>query len=300
MRGLRVANAPCSWGDLELAEGAGAPSADQVLREMAQAGYEGTELGDWGFLPTEPAALAARLAAHDLALVGAFVPVAWARPEALTEGQARALRTARLLAAVAPEGLLVLSDDNGADPRRAVSAGRVRPELSLERSEWRAVGERIERVADAVRDATGLRAVFHHHGGGYVETPDEIARLLDATRPEKLGLCLDTGHYALGGGDPTRALTRFAGRVQHVHLKDFAPEVLSRGIEEGWGYLDLVRHGVFPELGRGAVDFPTLLARLRDADHSGFVVVEQDVLPGMGRPLESARRNRDYLNRLGL
>ena len=55
---IRVANAPCSWGVLEFEAPATHAPAAQVLDEMAAAGYAGTELGDWGFLPTEPAALA--------------------------------------------------------------------------------------------------------------------------------------------------------------------------------------------------------------------------------------------------
>ena len=83
---IRVANAPCSWGVLEFeAPAAHAPPA-QVLDEMAAAGYAGTELGDWGFLPTEPAALAAEVQRRALSLVGAFVPIALAREDALDEG----------------------------------------------------------------------------------------------------------------------------------------------------------------------------------------------------------------------
>ncbi len=31
------------------------------------------------------------------------------------------------------------------------------------------------------------------------------------------------------------------------------------------------------------------------AHYDGYILVEQDVLPGMGMPKESARRNREYL-----
>ena len=72
---IRVANAPCSWGVLEFETTATTAPAAQVLDEMAAAGYAGTELGDWGFLPTESRALAAEMARRGLALAGAFVPV---------------------------------------------------------------------------------------------------------------------------------------------------------------------------------------------------------------------------------
>jgi inosose dehydratase len=34
--------------------------------------------------------------------------------------------------------------------------------------------------------------------------------------------------------------------------------------------------------------------------YTGWIVVEQDVLPGMGAPKASAQRNRDYLHSIGL
>src|SRR3990172_5831988 len=100
---ISVANAPCSWGVVEgFASGQAAPGYAQVLDEMAAAGYAGTELGDWGFMPTDAETLRAELARRGLALVGAFVPVALAGPASHAPGEADALRVARLLAQVAP------------------------------------------------------------------------------------------------------------------------------------------------------------------------------------------------------
>jgi hypothetical protein len=38
----------------------------------------------------------------------------------------------------------------------------------------------------------------------------------------------------------------------------------------------------------------------RTVKRKGRLTVEQDLLPGMGTPLESARRNRKYLRSIGL
>ena len=43
--------------------------------------------------------------------------------------------------------------------------------------------------ATILMEQTGLRTVFHHHCGGYVETPEEVGRLMASTNPELLGLC---------------------------------------------------------------------------------------------------------------
>ena len=300
MSPIRVANAPCSWGVLEFDLEGEAAGPGQVLAEMRAAGFAGTELGDWGFLPTEPEALRQVLARHELELLGAFVPVALSRAEAHEEGAARAARTARLLASQSEAAFIVLSDDNGAVPLRTKNAGRVGPEHGLDPAGWERVVQGVLRVAAAVKEAAGLRTVLHHHCAGYLETPGEVARLLEQTDPEQVGLCLDTGHWRLGGGDPLEALRAHRDRIWHVHFKDCQPRVARRSRQEGWDYFRSVREGVFCELGQGEVNFTGLLAELERTGYAGWIVVEQDVLPGMGSPLESARRNREFLRLLGL
>ena len=116
---IRVANAPCSWGVLEFDLPGKALGYAQVLDEIKETGYAGTELGDWGFMPTDPAALRRELDARGLELVGAFVPVAFAQEQAHGEGAERAVKTAQLMSeAVGPAPFIVLADDNGKDPRR--------------------------------------------------------------------------------------------------------------------------------------------------------------------------------------
>ena len=298
---IRVANAPCSWGALEFDATQLPAPASQVLDEMAAAGYAGTELGDWGFLPTAPDDLAATVGRRHLALVAAFVPVALARADALDEGVARAVRTARLLSeASGPDAFLVLSDDNGSVANRTQRAGRIRDDEGLTDDQWTAFAQRAERVAVEVRRAAGLRTVFHHHCAGYVETPREIDALCSRTDPTLLGLCLDTGHLTFAGGDPLAALAAWGDRVWHVHFKDCDPDLAKQSRYEGWDYHESVRRGIFCELGRGTVPFARVLDALRARGYDGWIVVEQDVLPGLGTPAASAMRNREYLRGLGI
>jgi inosose dehydratase len=304
MSKLLVGNAPCSWGTLEFeaVKGEQIPF-DRMLDELAETGYTGTELGDWGYMPTDPVKLRAELESRHLVMLGAFVPVALKNPSAHAPGIANAVRTARLLAAVATTRApyLVLADDNGSVPERTRAAGRATPELSLTSQEWDTFAKGADQLACVVHEETGLRTVFHHHCAGYVETADEIATLLSLTDPKRLGLVFDTGHYCYGAhsSDVVAALDRFRDRVWYVHLKDCQPEVARRARAEQWDYFTALRHGVFCELGNGSVDFPAFLHRLRERGYDGYVLVEQDILPGMGTPKESARRNREYLRSLG-
>jgi len=301
MRRFLVGNAPCSWGTLEF-DGTGGEQIPfgRMLDELAASGYTGTELGDWGYMPTEPALLGNELARRGLALLGAFVPVALKDSSALAEGVARAVRTARLLAAVAtsPAPYLVLADQNGTVPRRTERAGRIKPEDGLSAREWATFATGAETVARAVKEEAGLRTVFHHHCAGYVETHQEIATLLDRTSRDLLGLVFDTGHYTYGyqGADVLAGLEQFKERVWYIHLKDCHPGISRQARSEGWDYFSALRHGVFCELGKGSVDFVGVLRRLGEWNYQGYMLVEQDVLPGMGSPKESALRNRGYLS----
>jgi inosose dehydratase len=298
---IHIGNAPCSWGILEFGLQGESATYRRVLDEMQETGYEGAELGDWGFFPTDGASLRRELRSRGLSLLGAFVPVALKDPRAHNSGLEMALRTARLLAEVEGDApYLVLADDNAKDPVRTQHAGRIRPEHGLSAAEWQIFAGGVQRIAEGVRQATGLRTVFHHHCGGYVETPEEVDRLLSLTDPRLLGLCFDTGHYSFGGGDALAGLRKHASRIWHVHFKDFDPAVGAQAAAEDWGYLEAVRRGAFCHLGQGAVDWAGIAAELRAMRYEGWIVVEQDVLPGQGTPKESARRNRVFLKTLGL
>ena len=310
MGSLLVGNAPCSWGTLEFEGLAQQPIPyTQMLDELAATGYTGTELGDWGYLPTDPAQLTPELTTRSIDLTGAYVGVRLEDAARHAEGQASVLRTARLLATVADRRgqtvrpFLVLAADNGTDPLRTQQAGRITPEMGLDARGWQTFAEGANRIAAAVRQETGLRTVFHPHCAGWIETPAEIAHLLELTDPQLLGLVFDTGHYAYGAGGCESlldALARFASRIWYIHFKDCHPAVAQQARTQSWDYFAAIRNGLYCELGQGCVDFPAVLLWLRETGYTGYITVEQDVLPGMGSPRESAARNRAYLRAIGL
>jgi inosose dehydratase len=298
---IKVANAPCSWGVLEFELEGQAAGYKQVLDEIVETGYQGTELGDWGFMPTEPAPLQEEIHSRGLTLVGAFVPVMLKDSKVHAAGIDVALRTARLLAeAEGDQPFIILADHNGKILERTQNAGRILSQHSLNDAEWKVFAEGAEKIAEAVKNQTGLRTVFHHHCAGYIERPEEIATLMRLTDSQLLGLCFDTGHYRFGGGDPIEGIQTYKDRIWHVHYKDCHPEIAIRSRAEKWDYFTSVRHGIFCELGKGNIDFPRIKAELEKINYEGWIVVEQDVLPGMGKPRESARRNREYLANIGL
>lgn len=297
---IKIANAPCSWGVLEFDLEGKAASYPQVLDEIAATGYEGTELGDYGFMPTEPEKLKQELISRNLQLLGAFVPVAFADKNSHSEGMSSALKVAELLfSAAGSSPFIILADNNGSNEIRTKNAGRIKPSQSLTENEWSTFAKGVEMVASEVKDKFGIRTVFHHHCAGFVETPDEIDKLMSLTNKQLLGLCLDMGHYRFGGGDPLEALKKYYDRIWHVHFKDCDPLVAEESRLNNWDYFQSVKNGIFCELGKGDVDFESILNELKKNNYSGWIVVEQDVLPGMGSPKECADYNRKFIKSIG-
>ena len=300
---IKIANAPCSWGVLEfdLAEKSEEKGFQEVLDEIEATGYVGTELGDWGFMPSEPIGLRKEIEKRKLELVGAFVPVDLSDKDKHDAGVVNALKTAKLMSdANYKKSFIVLADDNGSNSERTLNAGRVDNSMMLSEEQWKVFAHAADRIARAVKEEYGLRTVFHHHCAGFIETPEEIDQLMELTDPHLLGLCLDMGHYAFGGGDPLMAIEKHKERIWHVHFKDYDPLAAQAAKEEGEDYFGALKRGVFCELGEGIVDFQSIVSLLKKLNYKDWIVVEQDVLPGMGNPKNCALKNRKYIKTLGL
>lgn len=291
---IKVGNAPVSWGVMEVAGWGEQIPYSKVLDEITAAGYAGTELGPYGYFPSDSKELAAELSARALQLVAGFVPVPLAHPERHEAGYQDAMKVAQLLAQTGAR-LIVLADEMS-EERMAVSGRVDESGDGMNDSQWDSAAQILTRIAAACREL-GLSAVFHHHAGTFVETPKEVARLCDSVDADLLGLCLDTGHYFFGGGDPVEAVRLYGARIRHLHLKDVQLPVLTAARRDEFGFLEAVRRGVFCELGKGAVDLKKVVQDMTAGGYSEWAIVEQDVDTRRTdvKPLESARRSREYL-----
>ena len=295
---INLASAPVCWGVL-LKDTPGVPPYPQVLDEIKAAGYTGTELGPYGYLPLDTAKLRDELDARGLTLLSAYTQIYFLEPEAYADFYEETLITARLLSEMGCEWI-VLSDVLLVDKNRSARAGRIRPEDSLSESQWDTFAKNVDDFARRTRGEFGLKSVFHNHVGAFVETADEIDALMSRTDPALVGLCLDTAHAMYGGGDPVAICKKWADRVWYLHLKECDQPTLNDVTAREGDYFAGVEAGVFPELGQGSVNFASLHSLLTEMDYDGWAVIEQDILPGSGLdPLASARRNREYLEGLG-
>jgi inosose dehydratase len=243
-----------------------------ILDEMARLGYRGSQLGS-----TFPrgAALRDALAARSLRIAEVYAcldcttdgPV----PGALDVGRAK---LAELHAAGGDVlvAALPLSADRIGHSGRASARGVPRmSEGGVER-----LARLLEALGREAQEAGHLLA-FHNHVGTFVETPDELDGLMAASDPDLVSLCLDVGHYLLGGGDPVAALRRYGERVRHIHLKDVDPSVAAAmRAGEVPGFLDGLRRRVFTEVGQGMLDVRGVLEALDERDYAGWLLVEHD------------------------
>jgi inosose dehydratase len=268
----RIGTVPILWNSAELEAPRLATSATTILDEIARLGYEGTQLG-LGF--PEGSQLRAALSARGLRLaeVYAALPATPAGPdeEALAVGRERL----RSLDAAGGDVLCVAIDGSSdRDERAGRAAADGTPRFTDDA--WQDLADVLHTLADETI-AAGHQLAFHPHAGTYVETPAEVERLVEITDPAKVGICLDVGHYLVGGGDPVAALRQLGERVTHVHLKDVDPVVLE-GLRDGTiaSLRSAVRARLFTELGAGALDLLGCLRALAARDYDGWLMVEQD------------------------
>jgi inosose dehydratase len=292
-----VANAPCSYGAFEITVGVlpDVPEAESVLSAIAGAGYEGTELGPPGYLG-DRLTLRKSLANHGLALVGGYIPIRFSEPEHWAEDLAAMDATLDLFAAAdGTQAKPVLADGGSAERIRFPGRAAVDRSIGLDEAGWARFAEGVAQACDLAR-TRGFEPTFHHHTATFVEAPWEIERVLELT---DVGLLLDTGHLRLGGGDPTTALREWGSRINHIHIKDVHDEVLAGVIADAADMPEAWRRGVFCELGTGDVDLDSFFAELSRSDYSGWLVVEQDMVPQSPQDAADAAasqvRNRAWL-----
>jgi inosose dehydratase len=303
---ITVANAPISYGAFELTVGIdpNTPDAEFVLDEVAAAGYAGIDLGPVGYLGEGPV-LGERLASRQLGLAGAYLEFPFADSVALEnllpELDAM-LDTFDAVRAVVPGPPPHPTIADASSDTRRLSPGQSHstPSLGMSTDDWKKFELGLKLVLARCRDR-GYEPTFHPETGTFVEAPWEIARVLEIS---DVGLCLETGHIFVCGGDPLEILRTNPERVNHVHLKDAHREKMDALIADGEPTPSIWSREVFCALGEGDVDLEGVLAELERLNFEGWLVVEQDIFPQTSARFAQAvadqKNNRLYLSRHGI
>lgn len=293
---IRIGNAPCSWG-VEFAGDPRNPPWQQVLKDCADAGYTGIELGPVGFMPEDPQILGPALADHGLELIGGVVFRPFHDPDAWDDVLDGAQRTCKALQAHGAQHLVLI---DSISPRRAPTAGRAAEAEQMDTAEWGAYVDRIRSVAKIGAEEHGLTVGIHAHAAGFMDFEPELERLLAQVDESLLKICFDTGHHSYAGFDPVAFMRRHIDRISYMHFKDIDPAVKADVIAKRTGFYDACGQGIFCNLGQGDVDFPTVRQVLLDAGFAGWCTVEQDCDPTLEvDPIGDAKANRRYLGSIG-
>ncbi|QIK63481.1 TIM barrel protein [Leucobacter viscericola] len=280
----RIASAPISWGVIEVPGWGLQLDRERVLGEMKSLGITATEFGPEGFLPDAPAERAAVLAEAGLSAVGGFYPVVLHKAD---EDPLPAMERELEAYVAAGASTIVLSAVTGEQGYDGAA--------ELTEAEWQTLFSNLDR-AQRTAASVGVVATLHPHLGTVVEKPDAVARVLAGST---IGLCLDTGHYTLAGGDPVELVRDHADRIVHAHLKDVSLAVAERVRAGEIDYREGVRQGMYQALGAGDARVAEIVDALAAAGYDGWYVLEQDTVVESDEDaavaLENARRSVEFI-----
>jgi inosose dehydratase len=292
---IKIGTAPDSWGVWWPDDPKQIPW-QRFLDEVVEADYQWIELGPFGYLPSDLEVLRTELEKRHLRVSGTFAIGKLDQPHAWPELERQVLGAGKLLSALDAK-FLVLIDDTYSDGLTGKPTGP----SQLDEPAWRRLLDTTHRVADIVRDRFGLKLVYHPHAETHVEYENQIEKFLEETDPDRVALCLDTGHHAYRGGDPVSFLGRHYQRIPYLHLKSVDRGVQKKTESERIPFAVAVAMGIFCEPSRGAVDFPALRDVLHSINYQGWATVEQDMYPApFDKPLPIAKRTRTYLRKIGI
>tara|TARA_B100000809_G_scaffold208807_2_gene211613 strand:- start:470 stop:1357 length:888 start_codon:yes stop_codon:yes gene_type:complete len=292
---IKIGSAPAAWGVNFPSDPHQTPWS-RYLDEVAEAGYEWTELGPYGYLPTDRVTLERELGQRGLKLAGGFLMPVLEDPEAWPDIEKTLLSLGELLAGLDAK-FLVLIDDEYTDQHTGEPVAAV----TLDQDAWKILIDTTHAAAQIASQEFGLRLVYHPHADTHVEYEAQIEKFLDDTDPSLVGLALDTGHHAYRGGDPVAFIRKHHQRLEYLHFKSVDQEMRQAVQRDRTPIAIATAQGLFCEPWRGVVDFVDLRNLLAELSYDSFAIVEQDMYPTeFDKPLPIARQTRAYFKAIDM
>ncbi len=283
--------APIGWCNDDMPELGGECTFEQIVSEMALAGFTGTEIGNK--YPKDAKVLKAALDLRGMRVASRwFSSFLVEKPFAETE-QAFVAEL-DFLESVGCNRINVSEQSHSIQGQMDTPVFSGKYVLQIE--EWDRLCGGLTRLGKIAKDR-GFKLCFHHHMGTVVQTEEEVDKLMEGTNPDLVFLCFDTGHFEFAGVSATKMLHKYVSRVGHVHLKDIRPEVIAKAKNENWSFLKSVREGAFTVPGDGSYAFPEAFEILSKASYTGWLLVEAEQDPAKANPLEYAIKARNYIQK---
>ena len=116
----------------------------------------------------------------------------------------------------------------------------------------------VRGVLQRIPAESQIKLTLEPHHGNVLEQASDFQTILDAIPDERVGVCIDTGHFHSSGVDTLAAIRQFASRLYAVHLKD---------------HLGTVSVGI----GRGDLNLKQILETLQEVDYQGDLTLELEV-----------------------
>jgi len=211
-----------------------------ILSAMANAGYEGVEMGSRFFGLDDKSRLTEILDSCGITLAGLHVGASFSELIANRDNvMQKVMDAANFLKDMSCRNIIF--SGMGSDGVDIKEAAIFINELSLRCAEL------------------GVSLNYHNHAHEFENNMD-IINILTNTAPS-LGLCVDLGWVYAAGCDPESVLMAFKERISYVHLRDVMHQEKSG----------------FTELGEGYIDYPALMKAVKDTvGNSGWAIVEYE------------------------
>lgn len=288
----KIGIAPIGWTNDDMPALGRWISFEQCITEIAEAGYNGTEIG--GKFPQEVGELKKQLKKQNLRIAGQWFS-SYLCEKSYKKTENEFIQTLLFLQSIGGKCINICELTRCLFASKDSMFGEAKPVASA--NEWNALCTGLDSLGKVAKDY-GIQLCFHHHMATIVQTLEETKRLMENTNPDYVSLCYDTGHFTFAGEDAVIAATTFASRIGHVHLKDIRPEKRKQAVDQGFWFRKAVLEGCFTVPGDGCVDFPAVLNVLANNEYAGWLLVEAEQDPQKAPPLEYAKMARAYIRRI--
>ena len=288
---VKLGIAPIGWCNDDMPELGGENTFQQIVSEMALAGFTGCEIGNK--YPKDAAELK-----KALDLRGMRIASRWFSSFILTQPIEQVVedfnKELDFLEAVGANRINVSEQSYSIQGKMDTPILTGGHKYVMNDEEWKRFCDGLNTLGKIAVER-GFKLCFHHHMGTVVQTSEETDRMMSNTDPRYVFLCYDTGHFTFAGEDPLTMLKKYVDRIGHVHLKDMRLDVVKQVKENNWSFLQAVRNGAFTVPGDGNVDFDPIFKVLDEANYEGWLLVEAEQDPAKANPLEYAMKARKYI-----